>query len=227
MRLIRAGLKFRVELHADAEVVLRHFHGLDDPAVRRGAADDHACFCECLSVIVIELIAVAVAFINMGNAIAARHLRALRDLARVAAEAQCAAHIDGAGLVRHEIDNLIEAVLVEFAGVCICDAAHVAGILDDGNLHTEANAEVRDVALSCVLCGINHTLDTAVAEAARHKDAITALEHFGSVFLRDELGIDPIDLDLCAVLIAGMVECFDDGKVCVMQFDIFADKANG
>ena len=43
-------------------------------------ADDDACFCECLSVIVIELIAVAVAFINMGNAIAARHLRALRDL---------------------------------------------------------------------------------------------------------------------------------------------------
>lgn len=73
MRLIRAGLEFRVELHADAEVVLRHFHGLDDPAVRRGAADDHACFCECLSVIVIELIAVAVAFIDMGNAIAARH----------------------------------------------------------------------------------------------------------------------------------------------------------
>ena len=30
MRLIRAGLKFRVELHADAEVVLRHFHGLDE-----------------------------------------------------------------------------------------------------------------------------------------------------------------------------------------------------
>lgn len=83
----------------------------------------------------------------------------------------------------------------------------------------------RDVALSCVLCGIDHTLDTAVAEAARHKDAIAALEHFGSVFLRDELGIDPIDFDLRAVLIAGMVECFDDGKVCVMQFDIFADKA--
>ena len=227
MRLIRAGLKFRVELHADAEVVLRYFHGLDDPAVRRGAADDHACFCECLSVIVIELIAVAVAFIDMGNAIAARHLRALRDLARVAAEAQCAAHIDGAGLVRHEIDNLIEAVLVEFAGVCIRDAAHVAGILDDGNLHAEANAEVRDVALSCVLCGIDHTLDTAVAEAAWHKDTIAALEHFGSVFLRDELGINPIDLDLRAVLIAGMVECFDDGKICVMQFDIFADKTDG
>jgi hypothetical protein len=56
------------------------------------------------------------------------------------------------------------------------EAADVAGVLDHGQLHAEADAEVRDAVLAGVR-RLDLALDAALAEATGHEDRIDALEN--------------------------------------------------
>ena len=226
MRLVRPGFEFRVELHADEEVVLRHLDRLDDPAVRRRAADAQPGFGQHRAVVVVELVAVAVALVDVRGAVAARHLGIRRNLAGIAAEAQRAAHVDLARLVGHEVDDLVLPDLVELAGIRVLDAADVARVFDDGDLHAEADAEVRHIVLARILCREDHALDAAVTEPAGHEDAVAAGEHRRRVLRRDPFGVDPVDLDARAVLIARVAQRLRHGKVGVVQLDVLADQTD-
>ena len=53
---------------------------------------------------------------------------------------------------------------------------HVARVLDDRDLHAEADAEIGHAALARVAHGLDLALDAALAEAARHQDRVHALE---------------------------------------------------
>ena len=80
---------------------------------------------------------------------------------------------------------------VELASV---DAAEIARRFDDRHLHAEADPEIRHLALARELRRPDLAFGAALAEAARHEDAvdvleerrrILALEHLGSRSSRD------------------------------------------
>ena len=79
------------------------------------------------------------------------------------------------------------AVLVKFAGVCVRHAAHAACEGDDGDLHSEADAEIRHVVFAAVVRGGDHALYSSAAEAAGDDDPVTARELFPYIFARHAL----------------------------------------
>ena len=72
----------------------------------------------------------------------------------------------------------------------------MAGEFNDGQLHAEAEAEVRDVVLAGVLDCDDHSLNAAVAEAAGDENSVDILEKERGCVIRDILGLDPLDMNV-------------------------------
>ena len=80
------------------------------------------------------------------------------------------------------------SISVEFAPSSPHD---VARELRDGDVHAEADAEVRDPALARDAAGEDLALPAARAEAARDEHAVDLLERLGRLLERHVLGVDP------------------------------------
>ena len=93
--------------------------------------------------------------------------------------------------------------LAEFGTVRIGHAGHVAGILDNGNLHAEADAEIGHAVLPRVAYSPDFALDATLAKTAGHEDCIHPLENVRALLL-DLLGVDILDVDFGTCLDAGM-----------------------
>ena len=133
---------------------------------------------------------------NQRLTIAPRHGGAGCDYAGIAAQTQCAALVDEVVLPGHEIDDLVDAQLVEFTGMGIGQAGHMAGKLNHRNLHTQTDAEIGHVLFPGVLCRQNHTLNAPAAKAAGHNDAVQTCQLLCVGFRGKRLGIDPLNFHL-------------------------------
>src|ERR1700751_3105164 len=71
----------------------------------------------------------------------------------------------------HEADDRLTGG-AEFRRIGVGNADEIARSLDHGHLHAEADAEIRHVALACELGRTNFPLGAALAESARHQNAI-------------------------------------------------------
>ena len=117
---------------------------------------------------------------------------------------------------------------IELAGVGVFEAADVAGELDAGGLHAEADAEVGDLLFAGVADGVQHAFDAALAEAAGDEDAVEAFK-LGLVaavvgsFRFEAFGFNPGDLELEVLRDCAVGEGFFEGLVAVFVLDIFAD----
>ena len=69
MRLVRLALKFGMELRGDEEWVRRDFDNLDQFAIRRRAAKNETGLLKLLTILVVELVTMAVALVNDEGAI--------------------------------------------------------------------------------------------------------------------------------------------------------------
>src|SRR5688572_7363769 len=65
----------------------------------------------------------------------------------VRAEAHRSALVHGVALIGHEIDDRVRRLLVELRRVGAVETTDVPCELDDGELHPEADAEIRKLAL--------------------------------------------------------------------------------
>lgn len=74
------------------------------------------------------------------------------------------------GDLGHEDDRGRGAARDELGRVGVLDATDVSGPLDDGDLHPEADSEVRDLVLSRPLASDDHTLRTSHSETSRDQD---------------------------------------------------------
>src|SRR5215813_4316166 len=129
----------------------------------------------------IHLVAVAVALRNLGRAVVdPRYPAAALENRRIGAEAHGAAEIavDTASLelvalhpLRHQTDHRFGGP-TEFGRVRLLDPAEVARRFDDGHLHSEANSEIRQLALAREPNGPDFPFGAALAEAARNQNAV-------------------------------------------------------
>ena len=161
---------------------------------------------------------------------------ALNQTADLSAEAHGAAEVRLLAALLHisllvgplcdEGDDRILGVLLELSRVGAGHAGLVAGILDDGALHAEADAEIGNAVLPCVLRGKDLALNAARSESSRNQDCVKIPELVGSVML-EGLGVNVADLDLDLVVDACVLQGLVDRLVCVRQRDILADHADG
>ena len=106
------------------------------------------------------------------------------------------------------------------------DAAQIARRFHARHLHAEANAEVRHAAFAREFGGQNFAFRAALAEAARHQNAVHAFQMRRRVFALEHFAFDPVELDLDAVGDAAMHQRFDQRFVGVLQSGVFADDGN-
>ena len=111
----------------------------------------------------------------------------------------------------------------ELGRVGLGDAAQIARRLDHRHLHAEADAEIRHVALARELRRADLALGAALAEAARHQDAVDVFEERRRVLLLEHLGLDPVEIDLHLVGDAAVRERLDQRFVGVLHAGVLAD----
>ena len=75
-----------------------------------------------------------------------------------------------------ERDDRVLRIALELRRIRAGQAEHAARVLDHGNLHAEADAEVGHAVLAGVAHRRDLALDAALAEAARHEDRVHAGE---------------------------------------------------
>ncbi len=102
----------------------------------------------------------------------------------------------------------------------------VACEVDRHCLQTQADTETRHRVLPGVAGSSDLAFDAAVAEAARDDDAVEVTQLPVGEQPFDALRLDPLDLDLRAVVEAGMLQALHDRQVGVGQFDVLADQAD-
>ena len=192
-----ARLELRVELRGHEERVVGQLDHLDEPLVGRRARDRQAGGLQAPAQADRHLVAVAVALVDHGLAVDLVRGGAVVDLDRVGAQAHRAAEVGDLLLLGQEVDHRPLGLDVELGGVGARHAGDVARELADGDLHAEADAEVRDAALAGDARGADLALDAAAAEAAGDQDAVGVGEPaLGGLVGLQRLGVDPVDLDL-------------------------------
>ena len=159
-------------------------------------------------------------------AVAALHGGAIRDDTGIAAQPQGASLVDVLALAGHEINDLMGALFVELAGVCIGHPGHIPGVLNDGNLHTKANSEEGQIVGPGVVCGGNHTCNAPVTEAAGNDDAVQSGKLHGYAFRGNALGINPVNVNVRIQGVACVAHSLGYGQVSVMKLHILAHQAN-
>jgi len=100
------------------------------------------------------------------------------------------------------------------------------GELDHGELHSQADAEVRDPLFARVLDRADLALDAALPEAARHEDRVGAAQAADPVRL-DRLRIDVTDVDPAAGMDTGVDQRLGERLVRLGEIDILADQRDG
>jgi len=105
-------------------------------------------------------------------------------------------------------------------------AAYVARELDDGALHAQANAQVRDLVLATVLDGLDLALDAALSEAAGHDHAVGTVELLGDRVGREVLAVDPAQVEPAAVVDGGVLERLPDREVRLVELHVLADQSD-
>ena len=215
-----------MKLHAHEKAFGRDFHRFHQTAVGRSAGYFHAVCLEQVAEAVVELIAVAVAFAYGVRAVAFNHEAVRRQPARIRPQAHGAALWQVAFLVRHEVDDFVVALGVELGGVSVLKAQHVARELDDGGLHAQANAEIRQVVFTGVFRRDDFAFDTPVAEPARHYYAGGAAQQSGGGFFRYFFRLDPPYFNFGVVGIAAVPQRLGNGHIRVVHPDVFAHQGD-
>src|SRR2546428_5656277 len=119
-----------------------------------------------LAIRVVELIAMAMPFLNLGAAVGFMRARAFLDLARVRAEPHGPALVLDRALIVHEIDDRGRAARVEFRAGGVRQAGHIAREFNDGALHAETQPQVWDALLASMADRRDLSFDAAVPKAA-------------------------------------------------------------
>src|SRR4051794_3847504 len=197
-------------------------HRLDQTIVRGGTRADETLVLQPLAQVVVDLVAVAMTLVDDRLVVDLADPRALVELHRVGAQAHRAAKVANLFLLGQQIDDRERGLRVELGRVGAVHACDVACELCDRDLHAEADAQVWHTVLACVTRRADLALYSTDAEAARHQDAVDRLElRLGSGQI-ERLDIDPLDLDLAAVMGARVLERLDHRQVGVLELRVLA-----
>ena len=99
----------------------------------------------------------------------------------------------------------------------------VPGHRDHHHVQPEAQTQARDAVVAGVARGGDHALDTAFAEAARDHDGVEPPQAVRAEQVGHQLGVDPVELHLGAVVEAGVAQGLDHRHVGIGHVDVLAD----
>jgi len=150
--------------------------------------------------------------------------RALSQLDGLRAEAHRAAEILDFLLLGEQVDHRIGRLGVHLGRVRPVEPADVAGELRDGDVHPEADAEVRDLVFARHSAGEDLPLPASRAEPTRHEHAVDTCELGPRLVERHVLGVDPAHVDVAAVVDSRVLERLVHREVRVVELHVLPDE---
>ena len=100
-------------------------------------------------------------------------------------------------------------------------------IFHNGKLHAQAEAQERDIVGAGIFDGRDFSLNAAAAETAGNKNAVHIRKDCVRIIVLKLFCRDPLNVDSCIVCNAAVFQCFGNGKIGIVQLNVFADESNG
>ena len=142
--------------------------------------------------------------------------------ARIRAQPHRAAHIRQRVLIRHERDDGVARFGREFLAVRLVAVEDVPRQLHAHHLHPQTQPQIRDAVFAGVARREDLPLDAAIAEAARHYDAIGVRQLLALLPVLQSLTVNPINVDIVAEFERGMDQRLAHADVGVLQLHVLA-----
>ena len=159
-------------------------------------------------------------FYHVAIAVCFFDFRAVFECAWVCAKAHRSADFL-AFLVGQNVDD-VAAAFGKFTACGVFYAKHVASVFDDGDLHAEADSQIRYFVRAGVFAGCNHALNASCAEAAGDDDSVNVFKFFFDVFVGYGFAVHPFEFDARFVCAARVLVCLDERDVRVAKGNVFA-----
>ena len=115
---------------------------------------------------------------------------------------------------------------IQFNAMRIVVSDHISCKFHDRQLHAETQTQIGNLMFSCIADRMDHTFDSAVAEAAGNEDSVYITQNVLYVFGRNGFGIHPFDIYDTAIRNAAVFQRFHDADISIMELGIFADKSD-
>jgi hypothetical protein len=229
-----------VELHADEVGVLFELHNLHALAEVVLADKVETRLGQSVDVLRVDLISVAVTLQDLASLTVK-----LADLGPFAsgledsgAESQPHGTSEvGLGALRHEDDDGFRSFGRDLDGMGVLESADVASVFDNGNLHSQANSQVRRLVLSGPFRGRNHSLCASRSESTGNQDSVGRANVVPRLveFRRVEavhgwlkgFGLDPHEVQLASAAHCRVFQTLDSREIRVVKIGVLADKRNG
>ena len=141
--------------------MVREFYNLYKLGVGVDSGGYHAAFDELLAVGIIELVAVAVAFLGGVVAVGFCRFRIRGQSTGVCAQTHGAAHLREAFLLLHQVDDRVGRVVFDLGAVGFFQSQNIAGELDHGTLHAQANSKEGNAVFSGISDGFDFAVNAA------------------------------------------------------------------
>ena len=248
-----------VELDSQVELEskgLLQLDALDTASLTQGriadTAEDDTSLLHLLEVLHVELVAMTVTLLvdllsitvdalDDGGRVSSDDLLLVNDVAITSSKTHVGAH--GALVdLGHVDDDLVLALRLELLAVAAWELEEVTGDVDHSDLHSKANSEVRNVALTSNLSGTDLSVHTTLSKASSDEDTVNGLKlglslhlqvlsHLLSLLLRGnalEVGaVNPKELDSNTKGNAAVLEGLKDREVGISAvLEVFTNESN-
>ena len=137
----------------------------------------------------------------------------------------------------HVDDGVVLSLRVELFAAAILDVHHIAGILQNGELHSEADTKEGALLGTSPSDRLNHAGSVTGAESTRHQQAVSSanrmpsLVEFSRVGFRGLLfqmaGVNPDQLEFLVAVHGGVLQGLRHTDVGILESGIFANQGDG
>src|SRR6516165_12369558 len=227
MRLHGLRFELRVELAAQIPGVIRDLADLDVGAVRCFPGDAQPGGLQSVFILAVELVAVAVAFVDFALAIGLTRKAVFGQTAGPASQPHGASKLIDALQFAQLKNHTMRRAGVEFGRIGVGETADIARVFDHQGLHAEADAEIGDLPLTRVTDGVQHAVDAAPAETPRNQDAVVGIQLALPAFAGHALGLDPMYVDFEFMGEAAVQQRLFQALIRILVLDVFADQPDG
>lgn len=226
MWTIGAGFEFWVELSGDHTRVICELDNLDELSIGRRPRNDETIVLKCLTISIIELIAVSMSFGYLGGTVRLLGETSFFDGTWIRSESHRPSLGTDRFLILHEVDYLMFGCVVEFFGIGTSETTDIASEFDRHNLRSETESEVRDLVRTSIFRGEDLPLGSPSPESSRDEDGIDIFQDgFGSFFL-DFLGIYPVDNRFHIMRIGCGFDRLTDGEIRIFEIIVFPNHSD-
>ena len=116
---------------------------------------------------------------------------------RIASKTKGSAKVFHIFLTRHQSNDRMRGLRCQLNAVGIFISKYVAGKFYNSHLHSKADAKVRNLMNSRILCCKDHSFSTTVSESSRNQNSIYRMKGLIQVFLIELFRVYPDDINFC------------------------------